>query len=84
MCWSLALIIPMRSISGRQGTSLAMSTRLLSLWPIFSIVVARGEAFHPNFDDGAEVQKLLDAVEESAKSRSWTNTASTPASVSNG
>ena len=45
--------------------------------------LAKGEPFHPNFDDGAEVQKLLDAVEASAKSRSWTNMASTPGKVSN-
>ncbi|MFY9908927.1 MAG: Gfo/Idh/MocA family oxidoreductase [Candidatus Sulfotelmatobacter sp.] len=35
--------------------------------------LASGEVFHPNFEDAAEVQKLLDAVESSAKSRSWTN-----------
>jgi hypothetical protein len=37
--------------------------------------LAKDDAFHPNFDDAAEVQKLLDAVESSAKSKSWTNVA---------
>jgi predicted dehydrogenase len=27
--------------------------------------------FHPNFEDGVAVQKVLDAVERSAQSRSW-------------
>jgi predicted dehydrogenase len=35
----------------------------------------RGEVFHPNFADAAEVQNLLDAVESSAKRKSWTNVA---------
>ena len=35
--------------------------------------LAADTSFHPNFDDGAEVQKLLDAVENSANSRSWTS-----------
>jgi predicted dehydrogenase len=33
---------------------------------------AKDGAFHPNFNDAAEVQRLLGAVEESAKTRSWT------------
>jgi predicted dehydrogenase len=37
--------------------------------------LATGEAFHPNFDDAVEVQKLLDAVASSARSKSWTNVA---------
>jgi predicted dehydrogenase len=35
--------------------------------------LAKGDAFHPNFADAAEVQKLLDAVESSARSKSWAN-----------
>ena len=35
--------------------------------------LAADRPFHPNFDDGAEVQKLLDAVENSANSKSWRN-----------
>jgi predicted dehydrogenase len=27
--------------------------------------------FHPNFEDGVAVQKILDAVERSARSRNW-------------
>jgi predicted dehydrogenase len=34
---------------------------------------ATGEAFHPNFDDAVGVQRLLDAVENSARSKAWTN-----------
>jgi predicted dehydrogenase len=32
---------------------------------------ARGEAFHPNFDDGLRVERVLDAVKQSAGSREW-------------
>lgn len=39
----------------------------------FLACVAREEAFHPNFEDALKVQQLLDAVEASAKSKSWTN-----------
>jgi len=34
--------------------------------------LAKNEPFHPNFDDAVEVQKLLEAVETSARSGSWT------------
>jgi predicted dehydrogenase len=37
--------------------------------------IAKSEPFHPNFDDAAEVQKLLDAVESSAQSKTWINVA---------
>src|SRR5580692_8581623 len=37
--------------------------------------LAKGDSFHPNFADAAEVQKLLDAVESSARSKSWTSVA---------
>ncbi len=37
----------------------------------FLACLAEDEEFHPNFDDAAEVQKLLDAVETSAKNRTW-------------
>ncbi len=33
--------------------------------------LARGEPFHPNFDDAVRTQAVLDAVEASAQSRSW-------------
>lgn len=42
----------------------------------FLACLAKDEKFHPNFDDAAEVQKLLDAVDASAKDRSWTNVTS--------
>jgi predicted dehydrogenase len=29
------------------------------------------EAFHPNFQDAVEVQRILDAAERSAASRNW-------------
>ncbi len=35
--------------------------------------MATGTAFHPNFEDSVEVQKLLEAVESSAQNKSWTN-----------
>jgi predicted dehydrogenase len=34
--------------------------------------LSKQEVFHPNFDDGLEVQKLLEAVQMSAESKSWT------------
>ncbi len=37
----------------------------------FLAALGRGEPFHPGFDDGLEVQRLLDAVERSARSRAW-------------
>jgi len=33
---------------------------------------AKNEAFHPNFDDAVDVQKLLEAVETSAQKGTWT------------
>jgi hypothetical protein len=35
--------------------------------------MARDTGFHPNFDDAVEVQKLLQVVENSAQSKSWTS-----------
>jgi predicted dehydrogenase len=35
--------------------------------------IARGTSRTPTFDDGAVCQEILDAVEESARSRSWTS-----------
>jgi len=37
----------------------------------FLTALGRGEEFHPNFRDGVEVQKLLEATERSAKSGAW-------------
>lgn len=33
--------------------------------------LAKGEEFHPDFEDGAKVQALLEAVESSASSKQW-------------
>jgi predicted dehydrogenase len=33
--------------------------------------LASGEPFHANFQDALEVQRILDAVEESSRKRSW-------------
>jgi predicted dehydrogenase len=33
--------------------------------------LAAGEQFHPNFDDAVQVQRLLQAVDDSAKNKSW-------------
>jgi predicted dehydrogenase len=35
--------------------------------------VSRGVAFHPDFADGLEVQRVLDALQRSAKTRQWTD-----------
>jgi predicted dehydrogenase len=37
--------------------------------------LSNNEAFHPNFDDALTVQILLDAVQRSAESKSWTTVA---------
>jgi predicted dehydrogenase len=34
---------------------------------------ARGEEFHPNFQDGLEVQRVLGALQQSARTRQWTS-----------
>ena len=41
----------------------------------FLLALAKGEEFHPNFDDAVVVQRLLSAVEESAGSRVWVKSA---------
>ena len=41
----------------------------------FLASLEREEAFHPNFDDAVEVQRVLDAVERSAQSRGWVSLA---------
>ena len=33
--------------------------------------LSRGVDFHPNFADGYEVQRVLDALQESARTRQW-------------
>jgi predicted dehydrogenase len=37
--------------------------------------LAKGEAFHPNFDDAVQTQAVLEAVETSATARNWTKLA---------
>ena len=38
----------------------------------FLLCLSQGEAFHPNFSDGLAVQRVLDAVQRSAKTGQWT------------
>lgn len=38
----------------------------------FLIAMARGEEFHPNFEDALKVQAILSGLERSASSASWT------------
>jgi predicted dehydrogenase len=40
----------------------------------FLRAVAAGEQFHPNFEDALETQWLLEAVQESNRSRTWIST----------
>ena len=35
--------------------------------------LSRGARFHPDFSDGLEVQRVLDALQRSAKTRQWTS-----------
>jgi predicted dehydrogenase len=37
----------------------------------FLFALSRDETFHPNFADALAVQRLLDAIESSAASRTW-------------
>lgn len=37
----------------------------------FLFALDRGEPFHPNFEDGANVQRLLDAVATTSQTRQW-------------
>ena len=39
----------------------------------FLTCLAKDDTFHPNFDDAVEVQKLLETVETSAQTKSWTS-----------
>lgn len=39
----------------------------------FLACLAKGEPFHANFDDALEVQRLMDAVENSSKRKTWVN-----------
>lgn len=41
----------------------------------FLELLEKGEQFHANFDDALEVQRLMDAVESSAKTKSWVSIA---------
>lgn len=41
----------------------------------FLVSLSKNDVFHPNFDDALEVQKLLDAVDQSAENGLWTNVA---------
>lgn len=38
----------------------------------FLVAAAKGERFRPDFADGVEVQRALDALQRSAKTREWT------------
>ncbi len=37
----------------------------------FLTALAKGEEFHPNFQDGLAVQRLLESIESSARARAW-------------
>ena len=45
-----------------------MSTRSSRRWPIFYVRLEPVSRFHPNFEDGLEVERVLSAVEASAQS----------------
>jgi predicted dehydrogenase len=44
----------------------------------FLIAAAKGERFRPDFADGVEVQRALDALQRSAKTRAWTPVVPSP------
>lgn len=58
-------------ISGYEHTFIATLAEFL-------IAFAEGGAFHPNLDDAAEVQRVLETIEIASSSRSWTPVVRTP------
>ena len=73
---SAACSRPMRSIrssrpGGRRVTCWAGSTRSSTRWPTCCRGSRRQQVPSPNFEDGVRTQRVLDAIERSARSRSW-------------
>ena len=46
--------------------------------------VSRGEDFHPNFDDGLAVQRVLDGLQRSVKTGQWTTIDVSPGGSAHG
>lgn len=55
----------------KPGHGIGYEHTFIAVMGDFLLSLASKEQFHPNFKDGVRVQKVLDAVERSAESRSW-------------
>lgn len=55
----------------RPGHGLGYEHTFITTLGDFLTSLSRKEAFHPNFEDGLLVQRVLDLVEKSAQSRTW-------------
>jgi predicted dehydrogenase len=55
----------------KPGHSIGYEHTFIGVLGDFLGALSRGEQFHPDFKDATLVQKVLDAVERSAQSRSW-------------
>ncbi|MGH9511557.1 MAG: Gfo/Idh/MocA family protein [Terriglobales bacterium] len=55
----------------KPGHGIGYEHTFIATFGDFLTSLSRKESFHPNFDDGLLVQRVLDAVEKSARSRSW-------------
>ena len=58
-------------VSGYEHTFIAALAEFLA-------ALAAGEPFHPDFADAADVQRVLEAIERAALSRTWTPVVRTP------
>jgi predicted dehydrogenase len=55
----------------KPGHTLGYEHTFIAALGDFLDAVARGEPFHPDFQDGLAVQRVLDAVERSSATRQW-------------
>ncbi|MHA2252106.1 MAG: Gfo/Idh/MocA family protein [Candidatus Kariarchaeaceae archaeon] len=63
--------IPRRNLLERKNNEHNLLAPFKSLLNDFSMGVKRGSSPHPNFEDGLEIQKVIDAIRQSNDSRSW-------------
>lgn len=63
---------PYSSIFWKPGHLIGYEHTFIATLGDFLQCLARGETFHPNFNDAAKIQALLKAVERSASCEKWT------------
>jgi hypothetical protein len=62
---------PMQLFAGGVVLSISFGVLFIATLGDFLGTMARQERFHPDFEDALAVQRVLDALERSASSRSW-------------